>query len=196
MPWVGGRAIFAHPARIMRQMIGRVPTVLGRVDAAAKGQRIVGHDDLLVVTGAKGVMPVQGEMDPVTTKQAQRQRGHQPPRRGQHGPVPFQQVDMQLRRPLDHRLYEGTELIGIAVRRIAVLIAFARQHLKFKVEIPADQHQLLPRAEKDLAQDTEVIRCIDDKAKTLSPRDAPCGLIGKQALARCRVSRMLLVRLR
>ena len=37
---------------------------------------------------------------------------------------------------------------------------------------------------------------IDDKAKTLGPRNAPCGLIGKQALARCRVSRMLLVRLR
>lgn len=72
MPRVRGRAILAQAARVVRQVIGCVPAVLGRVDPAAEGQSVVGHDNLLVVAGAEGVMAVQRKMNPVATEKAER----------------------------------------------------------------------------------------------------------------------------
>lgn len=102
---------------------------------------------------------------------------------------------MKIRRPLHHRLDKGAKLVGIAVGCVAVFVTFARQHLKLEIEIPADQHQLLPRPEENLAQDPEIIRRIDDKAEPIGPGDAPCGLVIEQALAVRPLGRRRVVRL-
>ena len=195
MPWIRRGTVLADPAWVFRQVIRRVPAILGRVDPPAKCQRIIGYDNLLVVAGAKGMVSVQGKMNAIPTKKAQRQRRHQTPRCGQHGPVPFQQIHVEFRRPLHHRLDKGTKLIGVAVRRIAVFVALARQHFELKVKIPADQHQLLSRPEENFAQNPEVIRRIHNQTKTVSPRDAPSRAVIEKALAVSPISRKPLVRL-
>ena len=48
-----------HPARLDILVPPRVPTPVGHVDAAAKCQTVIDHDDLLVMRGAGRVETVQ-----------------------------------------------------------------------------------------------------------------------------------------
>ena len=56
-------------------MVARVPTVSRQIDAAAKGQLIVNHHDLLVMAGAYWMVIIESEADAACAP------SHPPPRR-------------------------------------------------------------------------------------------------------------------
>ena len=63
MPGAIGRTVGMAATKFVVAMMPRVPAIAGHVDAAAKGEAVVDHDDLLVVRGAEGMGAVEADMD-------------------------------------------------------------------------------------------------------------------------------------
>jgi hypothetical protein len=53
-----------QPASIVGDVLGSIPPLDRQIHSSDEGDRIVNHDDLLMVGGPGGVLPIQVEMDP------------------------------------------------------------------------------------------------------------------------------------
>jgi len=91
----------------------RVPARRREVEAAREGDRVVHHDDLLVLGGAQGMIAVQAEVE------ARMAGPHRPETRQRlalegvdHGEIPVEDVDVQVGPAVEHRVQEAAEGIG------------------------------------------------------------------------------------
>jgi hypothetical protein len=138
-------------------MLGRVPAVAGHVDAAAEGQAIVDHDDLVMVRGAQRRGAVEPRVDARMGHPAhQREDRRAAEQRLQRPDVPAQQEDFQLGIALHQPQHE-----------LAQRARLAREALVGErdagVEVPADQHDALPRLQHRLAAGLEIGARVDDQ---------------------------------
>ncbi len=65
--WLVLLAFWVNTTGILRAVLARIPSVPGQIDASYKGDRIVHHHDLLVVTGTNGVPSVEAEVNSAMT---------------------------------------------------------------------------------------------------------------------------------
>ena len=172
VPGCVGAAIGPDAARVAVAMLGRIPAVAGHVDAAAEGQAIVDHDDLVMVRGAQRRGAVESRVDARMGHPAhQREDGGAAEQRAQRADVPAQQEDLE---------------VGIALyqpkHEIAQGVGLARQPLfgqfDARVEVPADQHDAPPRLQHRLAAGLEVIARIDDQPRPRRRLPPPVEIYG------------------
>ena len=173
MPRLRRCPVFLHAARIIRQMFGSVPSVLGHIYATAEGYAVVRHDDLLMVACAERMMAVQREVDPFTVERGQHRSGQNAPRRHQKRPVPFEHVYLEFLIPVQDFLDKLIQPIGEPVTGQTILVTLAGHHFNLEIEVPADQKQLRLRCQHDRPHQPEIVGCIHDQSEFIGPGDPP-----------------------
>src|SRR5215831_9424548 len=92
-----GTLISIDPSRIVGNMIRRIPTTIGDVEPAGKCQRIVHHDDFLMMRRAQGMAAVEKKMNSsVGSPGMSIERHDLPIRRVNHREIPEQNVNVEL----------------------------------------------------------------------------------------------------
>ena len=138
-------------------MLAGVPTFGRNVDATAKSECIVDHDDFLMVGCAVGMSAVELEMysaagDPVEDGERRGTANN----RLESAQVPLQNVDVQVRSRLVDPTEEGTECVW----------PFQRLGFRFEldpgVEVPADEIDGVPCGEDGLFDRFEIIGGVND----------------------------------
>ena len=142
---------------VVVDMAARVPAVGGHVDAAAESEPVVDHHDLVVVAGTDRVRAIELEVDLVARRPA-REPQHRRPASQQldRAEVPLEDVDLQPRPVLGQPGQEGAQF-----RRSAVIGLVIEANPR--VEVPADQQDLLLGAKHRLPGEVEIVGRIDDE---------------------------------
>ncbi|MDZ7695390.1 MAG: hypothetical protein U5R49_00180 [Deltaproteobacteria bacterium] len=97
--------------RILQFVIGRIPAVLGQVDAAAKGQGIVHHHKLLMMGRACGMLFVEMEMEAFMGLPSEFYGGQQFTFQGvDERKIPAEDIDLQPGRGLGLFIEIGAQL--------------------------------------------------------------------------------------
>ena len=123
------------PARIVLQVARRVPPIDADVAAAAKGQRVVDHQHLLMVTGAEWHVVVQPELDACAAEPFARPvreellAGGDGQRR-----LPDQHADIEVRPRLRQRHQDAAHLV-----RIGWSIETVWKQPRARIEPPSQQ---------------------------------------------------------
>ena len=165
-------------------MVARVPTVSRQIDAAAKGQLIVNHHDLLVMAGAYWMVIIESEADA-----AWHTPSEPPPRqrftleRVQRTVIPDQDVDTQVRTPLrdkgDQRIEPG--------RRVST--AEPGREVDGRGDIPTEDEHRVARFEQRPSHQLKIVSRILDTVKAIravEPPAVPSGLDDRPLRTRAR----------
>ena len=146
-------------------MLARVPARRGHVDPAAESEPVVDHHDLLVVAGAGRMGAVELEVDLLGHRPArQPQDGRAPAEQLGRAQIPFEDVDRNVR-PVLRPSRRAVVRASPARRRPA-----RKVEADPRVEIPADQQDLLFGAEHRLAREREIIGGVDDQRGAVRAR--------------------------
>lgn len=149
-------------------VIGGVPAVDGHVDTAAERERVVDHDNLLVMSGPDRVSSVDLEMQPAIRHPVHHEhRGHTAPDRREGPDVPLQQINLQIGTLPGQPDEESSQPIR-ALERLLV-----RLELDPCVEVPADQDDAVPGLEHCRFGVAEVVGGVDDARQPIGVRDLP-----------------------
>jgi hypothetical protein len=152
-------------------MLAGIPAVGRHVDAAAEGERVVDHDDLLVVRCAGGMRAVELELDPLVRHPVQDdQRRRAAADLLQGAEIPAQDVDLQIGPVLHHPAQEAPQ----PVRHVG--IAVGPVELDAGVEVPSDHEQAMGRLLGSRPHRGEILGGIDDHREAICAGDAPAGL--------------------
>ena len=155
-------------ARVLVDVIARIPAVGRHVDAAAEGQLVVDHHDLLVVRGTRRMGAVELEMDaPARHPVENGQRRRAAPDGHQRADVPFEHMDLDLRPVLVEPAQEGAELVRTLERFLLRLEGHAG------VEVPADQIDAVPGRKDRLFRGDEIVGRIHDQREAIDMLDPP-----------------------
>ena len=149
-------------------MLGRIPTARRQVQAADESNRIVHHNNLLMM-GCTGWVPViQVEMQPRVTcpffleeRQPLAICGHE------HGEIPIQHMNMQLGVALEHAVEEFAQL-----DRKAVGLVLPHQ-FDATIDIPRHNQNGTLRLLDHLPKSTEIRGPIHQKRDAVGVLDAP-----------------------
>ncbi len=169
VPWAVGRSVRHDAARIVVEVIGRVPAVAGHVDTAAKSQAVVDHHDLVMVsrTGRRG--GVEAGVDARMGHPAQhREQGRAAKQGAQRADVPAQQEDLQVGGTLDQPENEVAQGAWFAVQT-----GLAAGKLYAGVEIPANQHDPPMRLQHPEPRRGKVFGSVDYQRGPCGRRMAP-----------------------
>jgi hypothetical protein len=169
-----------------------IPAVVCHVDAAAEGERIVDHHDLLVMRGPRRVGAVESELEAASAHPIQEVEWRSSARQGAKEPqIPLQHPNAELwPAPTEFR-QERPKLLRQARQRVIGI------ELDASIELPADEQDRMAGAQESAAQMSEVCGSIDDRGKTRCPLDTPAGQAWLQQLCaacerdRCRVGWMM-----
>ena len=157
-------------AAISWLMSARVPTCAGDIDAAAEGDRVIDHDDLLMMGGARRMVSVRLKMHPAVEDPFQDEKRRRAAHQGAHqAEAPRQDIDLQTGSPPDDPIDQPAEPVRAGLRRPG------RLQLRARVEIPADEIDGMARLQHCRLELGKVIRCIDNLGKAPRPLDAPAG---------------------
>ncbi len=155
-------------------MVARVPPVSRQIDAAAKRQLIVNHDDLLVMARADWMVIIESEADP-----AWHTPSHPPARqrftleRVERTVVPDQDVDTQVWTPLRD---EGEQRIEPGRRAV---IAEPWREVDRRGHIPTEDEHRVARCEQRLSHQLKIMsRILDtvEAVRAVEPPAVPSGI--------------------
>ncbi len=181
--WNGGvgHAGEIDAARIVEAMRARVPAPGGEIEPARERERVVDHDDLLVLRGAEREVVVEAEADLLRRAPTHRRGRKQLALAGiEDRIVPHQNMNEELRTPFDDRGEEFDEAFGKSVVGPAV---FADQP-GAAVEVPADDEGGRARVQQRLAHRTEILAGIDQHGRAAGALAAP-GIVAGPDQGRC-----------
>ena len=128
-------------------MLACVPAIIRHVDAAAEGEHVVDHDDLLVVRGPGRVGAVEPELEapgPHPVQQVERRRAAR--QCTQDTEVPLQHSDAQAGAASDKFRQERSEFLGQAFHRVIGI------ELDAGVELPTDEQDRVAGLQERSAQ--------------------------------------------
>src|SRR5690606_11390048 len=159
---------------VVLEMIARVPAPVGHIDPAAHGQRIVDHDDLLVVAAADRVDVIELQVDPLARQPAKQIEHHRAPgQQLERADPPFQDVNLEPRampaEPRDEVPEPGRVL---PIPRLLAPASAVRE-MDARIEIPPDQQYPLTGFEHRLLHEIEIGLGVDDYVCSPGHREAP-----------------------
>ena len=159
-----------EPMRIVDPVLAGIPAADRQIEPAGECERIVDHDDLLVLRGAGRHRIVETEAHARRRIPAERERRERLAlQRIEHRIVPGEQVHGQLG-PLVHELRQKlAQRDRPAVVRLAVLADEPRA----AVEIPADDEDVALRLQQRLAHRAEERARVDQHRGARRALDAP-----------------------
>src|SRR5690606_2303158 len=163
-------------ARIVIEMLAAVPSPCRHVDAAAKGDAIVDHDDFLVMRRGKRMGAIQLEGNALVPFPAEDgEKSGAAEQRLDGARIPAQQSDLKVWRAVGEPENEIAEFL----RPLACVIT----ETDAGIEIPSDQIDAVPRLQHGLARHDEIISRIDNERKALRRLRPPVVYL---ALQKCR----------
>ena len=162
------------PYWIVEVVLNGVPASDRHVLPAAEGNRIVHHDDLLVMRRAGRQIIVQTVANPVRHAPTQPNRGTKLAlQREQHGVIPDQEIHPELRPFIDQCTQKIDEHFGIPVIRSPALTDEPRA----AIDIPADHEYRRTRLQQGFAQCAEIARGIDQHCGAIGLLNTPTVMI-------------------
>src|SRR5690606_29256344 len=155
MPGLIRLSVRVAAARIVIEMLAAVPSPCRHVDAAAKGDAIVDHDDFLVMRRGKRMGAIQLEGNALVPFPAEDgEKSGAAEQRLDGARIPAQQSDLKVWRAVGEPENEIAEFL----RPLACVIT----ETDAGIEIPSDQIDAVPRLQHGLARHDEIISRIDN----------------------------------
>ncbi len=173
-----------YPARIVVQMLGRVPPVRSDVAAADEGQGVVDDDRLLVMAGAERQFAVEYELD-VRAREGLAVHQREEVLGGRDGhrrlPAKHSHVEIGVLGQLGQERPDAVAFRALAVR--------SGVENRARLEGPVQQvHAVLGAAHRVHGR-VEIGRHIDQQGGAIGARLAPAGLLGNEQGRGCRLPR-------
>ena len=165
-------AVGGAPAGVLVEVSGRIPPIAADIAAAADGQAIVDHHDLLMV-GPKGDGVIEAKVHPRVLEPAvgavgKEILGHAD---GQIR-TPDQNPDVEVRpgrRQIDQELADP---VGSILGPLAV-----RHQARARIEAPAEQPDLPPRLAQNGDQSLVIGLVVDQECRPVRRLDPPAGAV-------------------
>ena len=170
-------------ARIVREMLGRVPAAHREVDAADEGHRIVDHHDLLVLAAGKRMRVVVAQVHAPRRRPAEAvERREFPVGAEHHRVVPVEDMHVQRVAPVHQPVEKLAEQ-----RRRPVRLHRVEVQPRLTVEVPREDADRVARAQRRLVERLVVVRRIDERRDALGARHRPAVVARPQERRRVRL---------
>jgi len=158
------------PPGVIDAVFGSVPPAFGEVQPAAKRDPIINDYDFLVVRGAKGMVTVHVKMDaPMGSPTELENRQQLTIQRIDHGKIPHENIDMQIRGASCFTIQEIAELCP------GTLFNGGTQERYPAVDIPAGYEDQLLRPINRFDEGRKVVGTIDQNSCSFGFPFAPTG---------------------
>jgi len=171
MKWAVGLAVRIGPLRIMGMMGGCIPSGMGEIEASAKSDRIVDHDDFLMVGGSDGMCAVEPKVESSLFPEINpKERLRYPLKRVKDGEVPVEHVDVKIAPPFQKSAEEISEPIWKS-GTISILSIASEQNMA--VNIPAEDEDGPLSLEGSLLERFEIGFAIRQERHSVGPGSLP-----------------------
>ena len=163
-------AVGSDAARVVTVVLGRVPAAQRQVEPTGEGERVVQHDQLLVLARAKRVLVVEPQLKALVARPRRVEPRREPAlERVEQRIVPLEHADLELRAPAHERVEPRPELVREVVDRRV------RAKPRAAVEVPADDQDAALDPLERLRERGEVAGAIDEERDPARALGAPAG---------------------
>ncbi len=153
-------------ARIVREVLGRVPAAQREVDAAHESDGIVDEDDFLVLAAGDRMRIVVTQTHPVVRRPAEAVERRNLAIGAEHdGIVPVQHVDAQAAAAPDEEVQELAEQRGRRAARLGI-----EMQPRLAVEVPGEDRNRARRAQRGVVERLEIGLRIDEQRDAVRAR--------------------------